>query len=1007
MQNSKIKKLLALFIALIMMLPLSAPVLVSATAAKTTATTTEEDAAAAAAKAETERITLFLSTVYANPDEKLATFGRETVDVVEGTGKNAKTVKKDMPNGKPDIVKDGFELYYQYDTGEVAVKDTRTGQIMFSNPYDLGLPAAASSDATKQLLLSQIYIKYKEGDKNSDMNSFKDAALNKQISMKKIKGGIRVEYTIGKEQKRKLVPRVIEKSSFDNNILQYITNQRELDKMNAYYTLKDAKDPTLTDRAKKELQVTYPITSTYAIYVFDPNASERELTQIEGYIKQYTKYTFEMMDADHALVGYQDVLKAPPLFKMALEYYIDKEGLYVRLPANGIRYDESTYTMTSMKILPYMGAGRRGNTGYTFVPDGSGALVRYEDIGATPFTLTNRIYGPDYSFYKIGGGNHTRKWRLPVFGNVENYNIVRTIKTDPKEVYYDATGNRVDAAVTSNLAADGTALDTPRTVYYDKTGTEVSAAVKVFVDADGNEYDTAPKPTTEKRWDGFLAIIEEGDVMAEVTTDHGGNTNIYNTVNAQFTPRPIDEYNLDVAAKGINSLITVAARRKYAGNYIIRYIMLSSDENGKPKNPSGGYEATYTGMAKAYRQYLLDRGEMTLMKDDGSDIPLYIESLGTIETSEYFMGIPYPGMTALTSFADIKSIIDELNSQNITNIKFRLNGWINGGIRGTAPVKLKIENSLGGKKGFQDAVNYAKEKGAEIYPDMDYALVWWWKPLDGTNRKKDGARYMDQMFAREQKYSFMTQDFNGPMSAPDELIAPERMDQMYEKVRKQYVNFNVGGVSVRSLGRELHSNHYKKSLVNRQEAETYVTDLLAKMQSDNGKLLSVEANAYAFKYLDSITSVDLDSSRFLNQSEAVPFYAMVTHGCINIAGSSINMEGDYDYQVLKSLENGASPNFVLSYQNSNRLKEAASWSLNSYYSVDYKTWLGDMLATYKKLNDALKPVKTKQIIGHEYIQRNVVQVTYEGGTSFILNYNATEVTVNGHTIAPIDFVKVS
>jgi len=112
--------------------------------------------------------------------------------------------------------------------------------------------------------------------------------------------------------------------------------------------------------------------------------------------------------------------------------------------------------------------------------------------------------------------------------------------------------------------------------------------------------------------------------------------------------------------------------------------------------------------------------------------------------------------------------------------------------------------------------------------------------------------------------------------------------------------------------------------------------------------------------------------------------------------------------VLKAIENGSSPYFILSYQNSNRLKEAMSWFLNSYYSVDYNTWLPDILRIYHELNDVLKPVKSKLIIDHEYLETNVVKVTYEGGTAFILNYNHfDEVTVQGHTIEPLGFKKIS
>jgi hypothetical protein len=391
-------------------------------------------------------------------------------------------------------------------------------------------------------------------------------------------------------------------------------------------------------------------------------------------------------------------------------------------------------------------------------------------------------------------------------------------------------------------------------------------------------------------------------------------------VGAIFTPRPTDEYNLDYSAKGINSLITVASRRKYAGNYIIRYIMISSDQNGKPKK-SNGYEASYVGMAKAYRDYLLEKGDLAKMAEDSSGIPLFIETLGMIKTAEYMFGFPYEGDTALASFGDVKSMIDELGAEGITNLKFKVNGWINDGLKGTGPTRLKIEKALGGKDGFQDMVDYAKTKNADIFPEMDFAMLFRWKLLDGLSPKKDLARYMDQMYAHEQKYHFMWQEFIGRRGSM--LIAHERSMDMYDNAMKEYYNYNVGGFCIASLARELHSNHYKKSLTNRMEAKGYVTDLLQKMYDDHGKLLADEANAYSFKYLDSIVNVDLDGSRMLQQSEAIPFYGMVVHGSINIAGAPINMSGDLKYDVLKAIENGASPYFVLAYQNSSRLKEAS------------------------------------------------------------------------------------
>lgn len=957
--NPEIKKrLLSAFLAIVMIFGSAAliPLQVFAAAVEEE----EED--------EVIAIQDYTTLVYANIDEKLATFGKWDVETEVGTGKNM-TIEY-SPNGKPVLVKDGYELYYHYETGEVAVKDTRTGQVLMSNPYDV-YDSGGSAD-TAQKLMSQVLIRYQDADKELFFNTYKDSAMNRQIKMKPIKGGIRVEYTIGKEEKRKLVPRVIEKASFDEHIKQHITNEREHAKLMAYYTLKDLEAPDLTERAKKELQVTYPHTKYSAIYVFDPNASARELTQIEGYIKTYTAYTFEMMDADHQIVEYEAKDKAPPLFKMALEYYIDKDGLYVRMPANGIRFDESTYKLSYLNVLPYMGAGSRGNTGYTFIPDGSGALVRYEDIGATQFMFKNKIYGQDFSFRKVSKNSHTQDWRLPVFGAVENYTITREFLEIEEEII-------------------------PEHEVEDEQG-NITVVPEEIIEHENKRTET------EDRFDGFFVIIEEGDSMAEIATAHEGSLHKYNSVSAYFTPRPTDEYHLDYNTTGLNSLITVASRRKYAGNYILRYIMLSSDENGNPKVP-GGYEASYVGMAKAYRNYLIERGQLQQLEDTGEDIPLYLETLGVIRTPEYLFGFPYIGHTPLTTFEDIKTMIDDLNAEGITNLNFRLLGWINDGMKMMkGPGKISIQRQMGGKNGFQNMVDYAKSKNVNIFPDMNFATIWYTTdPFDGFSYRRDVARHMDDRYAGEQRYFFLAQDWTRGMT--DELIAPNSMKKFYESAWKQYEPYNVGALSVESFARELHSDQYRKRLVNREEAKAIMIDVMNLMKENNPKLLADTANAYAFPFLNDVLNIPIDGSRFVNQSETVPFYGMVTHGFMNIAGTPINMSGDYKYDLLKAIENGANPLFTVSYRNAARIKEEQRMS--EYYSVDYNHWLGDILETYKILNENLKPVRAKLIIDHEFLDKNIVKVTYEGGHAFILNYNNNDVTVEGHTLGPLEFVKVS
>jgi hypothetical protein len=77
------------------------------------------------------------------------------------------------------------------------------------------------------------------------------------------------------------------------------------------------------------------------------------------------------------------------------------------------------------------------------------------------------------------------------------------------------------------------------------------------------------------------------------------------------------------------------------------------------------------------------------------------------------------------------------------------------------------------------------------------------------------------------------------------------------------------------------------------------------------------------------------------------------------------MEGNMDYALLKAIENGASLKFVLSYRNTENLKEDII--LNKYYSIDYAIWEAELVERYHELNELLKGVQTSIIVKHEFI----------------------------------------
>lgn len=837
------------------------------------------------------------------------------------------------------LVKDGYELYVDAYSGEIAVRCTETGEILFSNPYNIG--ASKSTTASIKLqLLSQVIVKYKDitlGDENTyysgewtvgkgiDTTNGKTLAKDKiqtsQLVIKNIKNGLRVEYTIGREQSKMLVPQQIEKNDFETKILnvmkEALTNDEDgytaeddftYRKMTAYYSLKDLSTMT-SEAAKAETIKAFPITEKMAVYVLDSQTTTNEMAKIEQYIKTYCpNYSYEDLDEDHLKTEFESEDENPPLFKLALEYTLDEQGLSVRLPANGIRFNESLYELLSIEILPYMGAGTNPNPGYTFFPDGSGALFDFEKIAAlgTSTTVTGKVYGQDYAYHTITG-THQEIIRYPVFGlcETETFEATSEVETTEKQTY------------------------------------------------------------TKDR--GFVAVVEEGDALMELSSFHAVRTSPYNTVRMIVYPRPQDTYNVaDAISVGQNSTWTVVSSRKYTGNYKVRYIMLTDSKVAADKGISDYYECSYVGMAKAYRDYLESNGTLTRLKDSdvSSDIPLYIETFGALQTTEKFLSIPIDVMTPLTTFADIKTMYDDLADEGVTNVNFIMTGYTKGGMTSPrAPYHLKWESAT--KKGgmdFEELTAYAKEQGFQLFPDFDFVFIKQNTMFDGVSLKKHAVKTIDNRYTSKREYSATKQTY---ISYFELALSPAYFSHFYEKFTKNYLKYDPIGISVSTLGSYLNSDFDEDEPYNREDGKDFTVKAFEYLAENYNKVMTAGGNAYCWKYVDYITDIALDSSRFSQAAASVPFLGIVLHGYVEIAGTPINMEGNLDYAMLKAMENGASLKFILSYQNTENLKDYET--LSKYYSVRYDIWFEDMLNLYRELNEVLKDLQTSVIVDHKFL----------------------------------------
>jgi hypothetical protein len=180
----------------------------------------------------------------------------------------------------------------------------------------------------------------------------------------------------------------------------------------------------------------------------------------------------------------------------------------------------------------------------------------------------------------------------------------------------------------------------------------------------------------------------------------------------------------------------------------------------------------------------------------------------------------------------------------------------------------------------------------------------------------------------------------------------------------------------------------------------YTVFALEEIKKDFDQMVVEKGNYYTWQYADTILDIPLDSSNRNTTTAEVPFLGILLHGYMNYTGEAINMAGDYEYTLLKTIENGANPYFVLAYKNISELKKNG---YSKYYAVEYSVWKDTIIKEYKKLNEVLAPVQDQIITNHEILQERVVRVSYENGTEVYLNYNNFAVTVNGLEIPAMGF----
>lgn len=483
----------------------------------------------------------------------------------------------------------------------------------------------------------------------------------------------------------------------------------------------------------------------------------------------------------------------------------------------------------------------------------------------------------------------------------------------------------------------------------------------------------------------FICMLEEGAPYASISADISGRINSYNYVNATYSI--MNREQCDVADK-YNGEMFMYEESIPEENLLLRYRFVDSNN--------------YVDMAKAYQDYLLNKYDNALTKNEDADVPVAVEIVGAVDKVKQVFGIPVSKPLAVTTYKEAKDMVENLTEDGISNLSIKLSGWMNGGIRQEILTDVDLISELGNKKDFKSLITYTNNNNIKLYLDGITNYAYNSNLLDGFVQSRDVAKFISKEKVELKKFDPI---YYGEQDWKDDyyLLKPSVTVNMIQNLLDAAIEYDATGVSFRDIGYDLSADYNSKNRVTRQTSMNMQIEELEKVKEAGLGIMTNMGNEYTLGHTEFITNMDLNGSLYTIIDKKIPFYQLAIHGYVNYAGNPLNNIGEYNDEILKSAEYGAGLYFV--FMNANSTELQSSYYTN-YYGADFDSWHKKMLEIYTRYNDELKSTYNQKMTNHEYIETGVVVTTYEDGTKVYVNYNYNDCTVNGIKLPARDYVVV-
>ncbi len=786
------------------------------------------------------------------------------------------------------------DLLFELDkaTTTFTVTQKSTGKVWYSNPTGAADDVIADT-SSKRLLQSILALEYSNvNELLVNLNTFEHSVNIEHTDQKGIytieqpdANTIKVNYSIGKVEKTYIIPPAIPDArmmelyeKLDKTAKRWVEN---------WYRKYDINSLLATDN-KSELLARFTDLETTCVWEIRPGIKNHQKQKLQdafaaiGYTKE--EYEKDLLYYD-AAAG-----KEKPLYNISVIYRLEGDKLTVEVPFDEIEYKKD-FPITELTLLPYFGAGSSKEDGFLFVPEGSGALINFNNGKTNLSAYYAQLYGWDYGMKRDVVVNETRA-AFPVFG------ISHT---------------------------DG----------------------------------------------AMLAIVDDYSSFATIQADVAGRRHSYNYAYASYDM--VHGSKMDVSSKSDKTIIAYE-KGLPEGSIKQTYLFLGAEEN------------TYSDMAKAYREVLLEK-HPELQKTENANAPISIEVIAAIDRVKQVVGMPVTLPEVLTDFEAAKAIITEMSADGYSNLSLRYTGWMNGGINHSLPKDIDVTSGMGGEKGLKDLISATNNLGVDLYLTGRTQNAYDSSMSDGFMKSRDAAKYISREVVEIPEFSTIWfADINEGRLEHHYLLRPSVCVTLMQSLADSAKEYGVG-VGYEDTGYLLSGDYNQKRSVTREASMDMQTAKLAEIKAAGTKVAMTGGNEYVLPYADLLTQVDLFGKDSLILDAKVPFYEIAIHGLVDYTGNAVNLSGDAWDTVLKSAETGAGLAFTF-YSEPSSLVQGTEYM--DFFGANYDGWKEKAKEYATRYEKEMAGLNNQFITEHVILADGVTKTVYEDNTVVYVNTTAFE-----------------